>query len=229
MQIKKFLSPSFFFSLEAYKHAELFTDCAFVWEALNKITPYLEKQKLGEILVDVPSGAYLVDSHLISIGLGTKIDPGVFIQGPCIIGENCHVRHGAYLRGNVVTGNACVIGHATEIKQSILLNRSTAPHFNYVGDSILGNDVNLGAGVICANFRLDHQPVSVTVEGKKYKTGLKKLGAIIGDDSQIGCNSVFSPGSLVGKGVFCYPNVNIHGCITENSRIKNGHADSSKG
>jgi bifunctional N-acetylglucosamine-1-phosphate-uridyltransferase/glucosamine-1-phosphate-acetyltransferase GlmU-like protein len=112
------------------------------------------------------------------------------------------VRHGDYVRPYVLTGKRCVIGHSTEVKHSILLDGAQAPHFNYVGDSILGKGVNLGAGVICANFRLDHGEVIVEVEGKRFKTGLRKFGAILGDLSQIGCNSVLNPGVLLRKRTF---------------------------
>jgi UDP-N-acetylglucosamine diphosphorylase / glucose-1-phosphate thymidylyltransferase / UDP-N-acetylgalactosamine diphosphorylase / glucosamine-1-phosphate N-acetyltransferase / galactosamine-1-phosphate N-acetyltransferase len=209
-----------FFSLEMYSHASLFKECHFPWEALLFLKEYLKTQPLGKIEVDIPASAFLLHPELISIGSGSKVEPGAYIAGPCIIGRNCEIRHGAYLRGNVLTGDACIIGHATEIKNSILFNRVSASHFNYVGDSILGNDVNLGAGVICANYRLDHQNVPVYFQGKKIVTPLKKLGALIGDESQLGCNSVISPGALLEKKVHAYPCSNIRGFVSEGSCIK---------
>lgn len=214
------LSPKSFFSIEKYLHFELFKEAVFVWEALCRLPSYLKKQKLGKIEVDIPKEACLADTAQISIGHGTIIEPGVYIQGPCWIGPNNVLRHGAYIRGDVVTGEGCIIGHDTEIKNSILLNRSYAPHFNYVGDSILGNDVNLGAGVKLANFRLDHQEISVLFKGKKIPTGLKKFGAIIGDGGQLGCNVVTNPGTLIGPQVFCYPCLNIGGIIPPQKTIK---------
>ena len=108
------------------------------------------------------------------------MEPGAYIEGPCVIGKACQIRHSAYVRPYVVTGDRCIIGHSSEVKHSILLDGAQAPHFNYVGDSILGNGVNLGAGVICANFRLDHREVIVEIEGNRHETGLRKFGAIVG-------------------------------------------------
>ena len=209
-----------FFSLENYKHALLFSNCEYPWIALLNLREYLKKYPLGKIESPLPSSVTLVHPELISIGRNTLVDPGVHIIGPCIIGDDCQVRSGAYIRGGVVTGNHCVIGHATEIKESILLDRASAPHFNYVGDSILGNDVNLGAGLICANLRFDRENVSVFFEGKKLTTPLKKLGALVGDGSQLGCNCVLNPGTLISKNVFCHPLLKISGYILPNSIIK---------
>lgn len=217
------LLPHYFFSLEAFAHVDLFEDISFVWEALGKLSNYLSQQKLGTIATHIPPLAHLENSSLISIGEGTIIEPGVYIQGPCLIGKNCVLRHGAYIRGGVVTGDGCVIGHDTEIKNAILLDGACAAHFNYVGDSILGNRVNLGAGVKCANLRFDHQSVTVTVQGQKFETRLKKLGAIIGDGSQLGCNCVTNPGALIGKNVFCSPCLNISGYIPDQGRVKPSH------
>ncbi len=214
------LSTNQFFSLEAFLYRELFEGTTFVWEALQRLAPHLESQKLGRIEVKVPSAAYLVRPELISIGIGTMIEPGAYIEGPAIIGPNNQIRHGAYIRGGVITGEGCVIGHSTEIKHSILLNGAQAAHFNYVGDSILGNDVNLGAGVKLANFRLDHKDVAVLWQGEKISTGLRKFGAIIGDGAQIGCNAVTNPGTLIGPKVFCYPCENIKGIISSRAIYK---------
>ena len=210
--MSEFSSESFF-SLDTFEHAVLFTKDAPVWDALHKLVPYLEKIRFGKIEIEIPSSVYLVNPSQISIAKGCVIEPGAFIQGPVILGEGTVVRHGAYVRGHVVTGKNCIIGHTTEIKHSILLDRASAAHFNYVGDSILGNDVNLGAGVKLANFRLDHEPVSMIYQGKKVVTELKKLGAIIGDETQIGCNAVTNPGTLIGPRSFCYPCMNIKGIL----------------
>jgi len=127
------------------------------------------------------------------------VEPGSYIEGPCVIGDGCHIRHGAYIRPYVLTGNGCVLGHASEFKHSVLLDDVCAAHFNYVGDSILGNRVQLGAGAICANFRLDSKEVMVKIGEDHFKTGTKKFGAIIGDQSKVGCNSVINPGILLRK------------------------------
>ncbi len=211
---------SSFFSLEGYRYASIWKECVQVWEALFRLEEYLSKQLLGKIEVEVPSSVHLVDAERISIGKGTVLEPGVYIQGPCAIGADCVVRQGAYLRGGVMTGDRCVIGHDTEVKHSILLNEVSAAHFNYVGDCILGNGVNLGAGVKCANVRLDRVPVHVVFKGKKISTGLKKMGAVIGDGAQIGCNAVTAPGALIGKKAHCYPCLHIQGCIPAHAKVK---------
>ncbi len=214
------LAPNQFFSLEEYSHASLFEDCQYPWQALERLKTYLQSLKLGKIQTDVPSTAYLVHPESITIGRGTSIEPGAYIEGPCVIGQNCKIRHGAYIRGDVVTGDGCVIGHDSELKHSILLNGASAAHFNYVGDSILGNKVNLGAGVKCANLRLDHQPIHVVIQGERINTQLHKLGAIVGDGAQVGCNCVINPGTILGRNSFCFPCLNIYGFIPENGKVK---------
>jgi NDP-sugar pyrophosphorylase family protein len=205
-----------FFSLEEYSHASLFKDCHYPWEALEHLQEYLNSMALGKIEVVIPSGVHLVNPESISIGEGTVIEPGVYIQGPCSIGKHCTIRHGAYLRGDVLIGDFCVVGHGTEVKHSILLNRAAAAHFNYVGDSILGNGCNLGAGAICANLRLDHQMVSVFAQEQRMTTHLKKLGAMIGDGAQVGCNCVINPGTIFGKNSSCFPCLSVYGFVPEN-------------
>ncbi|MDR2539913.1 MAG: LpxA family transferase [Chlamydiales bacterium] len=208
------------FCLDSCKHRELFNDLKYPWEALEQLSAYLLKQKLGKIEIDIVSGVLLVDSDKISIGSGTIIEPGAYIQGPCVIGRGCQIRQGAYIRGNVLIADQCVIGHGSEIKRSIFFNKAAAPHFNYVGDSILGGNVNLGAGVKCANYRLDHQCISVYWGSQKIKTRLQKLGVCIGDNSQIGCNTVINPGTCIGKDVICYPNMTLQGYIPKKSLVK---------
>ena len=208
--------PIDFFDLSTFEHASLFEENAPAWMALKRIKVMLSTMQLGLIEGVIEEGALLVNPELISIGAGSVVEAGAYIRGPCSIGRKCEVRHGAYIRGNVITGNGCVIGHATEMKNSILLNNACAAHFAYVGDTILGNRVNLGAGVKCANFRFDGKPIRV--DGKE--SGLRKLGAIIGDDTHIGCNAVTMPGTLIGKRSRCYPCLNIGGVIAEDSTIK---------
>jgi len=154
------------------------------------------------------AGSTLFDDN-IHIGEGTVVEPGALIKGPTIIGKNTEVRQGAYIRGNCLIGNRCVVGHTTEMKSSIMMDGAKAGHFAYIGDSILGNNVNLGAGTKLANFKIVEMDIRLRIEGKVYKTGLRKLGAILGDDVEMGCNSVSSPGTLLGKASLVYPNVNI--------------------
>ncbi len=218
------LRPSDFFSLHRYAHSSLWKEGEPVWSALHQLSDYLREWKNFKIEIEIPPGVHLQRPELISIGPGTIIEPGVFIQGPCIIGSQCIIRHGAYLRDSVICGDRCAIGHGTELKHSILLDFASATHFVYVGNSIIGSGVNLGAGVKCANLRLDRKEISVYLEGKKIKTGLKKMGAIIGDRSQVGCNAVLNPGTLVGKESVCFPLVSVGGYIPPRSQVKQTRA-----
>lgn len=145
----------------------------------------------------------------ISIGQGSVVEPGALVRGPAIIGSNTEIRQGAYVRGNCIVGDRCVVGHTTEIKNAVLLNDAKAGHFAYIGDSILGNNVNLGAGTKCANLKLTGSEVIIRAKRKTFKTGLRKFGAILGDNVETGCNSVTSPGVLMGKSSLVYPNVNV--------------------
>jgi len=193
------LRSSLFFNLESFSHRDIFSETTHVWETLKNLKEYLDSYSYDGIHCSVPQGTYLVHRDKIQIGEGTILDPGVYIEGPCVIGRDCHVRQGAYMRPYSLIGDRCVIGHATEVKHSIFLDDANAPHFNFVGDSILGNHVNLGAGVTCANFRVDRKDVVVRISDKMWKTGLRKFGAIIGDRSQLGCHTVVNPGVLLKK------------------------------
>jgi NDP-sugar pyrophosphorylase family protein len=214
------LSSSYFFDISAFEHAALFQDDPFPWLVLSQLLPYLQHLPLGDIQGEISPSAYLIHPEQITIGEGSTVEPGAYIQGPCLIGKHCVIRHGAYIRGNVLTGDHCVIGHDSEVKGAIFLNGAHAAHFAYVGDSILGNHVNLGAGVKCANFRLDQKPIRLHVMGSVIPTHMRKLGAIVGDKTQIGCNTVMNPGTLVGREVRCYPCLNIEGFIPSRSLIK---------
>jgi len=208
-----------FFDLDSLCDITLWKLDEMPWRPLLLLQNYLDQVPLGKIEIDIPSSVHIDNPERVSIGKNTRIEPGAYIQGPCLIGEGSVIRHGAYLRGNVITGKRCIIGHDTEIKHSILLNDVSAAHFAYIGDSILGNGVNLGAGVKCANYRLDQKFVPVHALGKKIDSGLKKFGAIIGDHSQIGCNSVLNPGTLVGMRSICYPLLSIMGYIPPDSKV----------
>lgn len=213
-------SPSSFFSLDDFGHPFLFEELAPVWEILSKLGDYLRSLALGEIKGVIHDGAYLMNPQEISIGKGTIVEPGAFIMGPCAIGENCEIRHGAYIRGNVLIGNGCVIGHATEVKNSLFLNEAKAGHFAYVGDSILGNQVNLGAGTKCANLRFDGKNIVIVDGDIRIATGMRKLGAILGDGVQTGCNSVTNPGTLIGKGGLLAPCATAKGVVIRENGIE---------
>jgi NDP-sugar pyrophosphorylase family protein len=175
----------------------------------SSIQVYLEGEKLEGAAVILP-GAFLSNDKII-IGPGTIVEPGAFIKGPAIIGSHCEIRQGAYIRGDCLVGNRCVVGHTTEMKGSIMLDGAKAPHFAYVGDSILGKDVNLGAGTKLANLKMISGAITVTADKKRYNTGRRKLGAILGDHTETGCNSVTSPGTLMGPSSVVYAGVAVPG------------------
>jgi UDP-N-acetylglucosamine diphosphorylase / glucose-1-phosphate thymidylyltransferase / UDP-N-acetylgalactosamine diphosphorylase / glucosamine-1-phosphate N-acetyltransferase / galactosamine-1-phosphate N-acetyltransferase len=154
------------------------------------------------------AGAFLVGNE-IEIGAGCLLEEGTYIVGPTIIGDQTEIRHGSYIRGEVITGKRCVVGHASEIKSSILLNDAKAPHFAYVGDSVLGNKVNLGAGTKVSNLKITGDEISMKYSGGEVSTGLRKFGALIGDHVETGCNSVLNPGVILGKGSMVYPLVAV--------------------
>lgn len=208
-----------FFSLHDFAHSLLWKKEGAIWDPFFELGNYFKNYSY-KIEIPISNDVHLKNPEMISIGKGTQIDPGVCIEGPCIIGKNCILRHGAFLRGNVILGDACVVGHCSELKNSILMNGSTAAHLCYIGDSIVGSFVNLGAGVKCANLRLDRRAVSVEFQEKKIKTGLKKLGAILGEGVQVGCNSVLNPGTIVGKKSIIYPLLNVGGFIPSMCQVK---------
>ena len=146
------------------------------------------------------------------------------IKGPAIIGRNCQIRHNAYIREDVIIGDNCVIGNSCELKNALIFNDCQVPHFNYVGDSILGHKAHLGAGVILSNFKSLKGNVAVQHDGKKIDTGLRKFGALLGDRADIGCNSVLNPGSIIGRGSVIYPCTNWRGVLPPDSIAKNRSA-----
>ncbi len=166
---------------------------------------YRKGERLDGASVVLP-GAFLFDDKII-IGSGTVVEPGALIKGPVVVGNGSEIRQGAYIRGDCLVGNRCVVGHTTEIKGSIMLDGAKAGHFAYVGDSILGYEVNLGAGSKLANLRMIPGPIVITAERKRYETRRRKLGAILGDGTETGCNSVTSPGTLMG------PHSVVYSCV----------------
>ena len=166
----------------------------------------------------IMAGAVLIGRR-IDIGRGVLVQTGAYIQEPAVIGDNTEVRHGAYMRGYCLVGSRCVVGHVTEVKHTIFLDDAKAGHFAYLGDSILGNNVNLGAGTKLANLKFIKGDVTVRIEKGSMSTGLRKLGAILGDNVQTGCNSVTNPGTLLGKNSFLLPNVTAPSGFHRNNSI----------
>lgn len=212
------LTPSDFFDLSNFEHRSIFANVTYVWDALKQLEAYIEQHLLvqNNAVID-PS---VVIEGPVMIGEGTVIEPGVLIKGPVMIGKHCQIRQGAYIRETCLIGDHCVVGHTSELKGSIMLNHSQAPHFAYVGDSILGNRVNLGAGTKLSNFKITRDHVHLTVDGVVYDTGLRKLGAILGDNVQLGCNCVTAPGTLVGRDTLLYSLISARGYYPPNSVVK---------
>ncbi len=212
------LKPEDFFDLSKTKHAELFDGVEYVWDALKRLADYVKEDLKPGIEGKLMTGAYV--SENVFIGKGTVVEPGACVKGPAIVGENCELRKGCYIRENVIIGDGVVVGNSSELKGAMMFDNSQVPHFGYVGDSIMGWKAHLGAGVKLSNVKLIREPIVVVVEGVSYNTGLIKFGAIIGDECDIGCNSVLNPGSLVGRRTVIYTNVSWRGYCPPNSVVK---------
>lgn len=165
---------------------------------------------------------YVRISNGVYVHKSAKIAPTAQIEPLTIIGANTQIRHGAFIRGSALIGDNCVVGNSTEIKNSILFDGVQAPHFNYVGDSILGFRAHIGAGVILSNLKCDKTSVSINLGSEKFYTGLKKLGSVLGDYTEVGCNSVLNPGTLTGRGVRIYPLSSVRGIVPSYSIFKDG-------
>ncbi|MCL2498367.1 MAG: glucose-1-phosphate thymidylyltransferase, partial [Symbiobacteriaceae bacterium] len=199
--------------------AHLFHGCEQVWDVLKKLP--LEVTLLTsspQILGEVHPTAVLAGA--VSVGAGAVIGPHVYIQGPVYIGKGAEIRQGAFVREYSIIGDNCILGHNSEVKGAIMLQGSQAPHFAYIGDSILGRGVNLGAGTKLANFKLQGDEIVIRHLGESYPTGLRKLGAIIGDGSSVGCNAVTAPGTLIGKNCWIYSLISLRGVIPASSIVK---------
>lgn len=187
----------------------------YPWQALAGIKDFIIS--VGNKL---PKDIYEEKGENIWVAKSASIAPTAFIGGPCIIGENSQIRHSAYIRGSALIGNNCVVGNSTEMKNSIIFDCVQIPHFNYVGDSILGYKSHLGAGAITSNVKSDKTPVKIKNGKNVIDTGLKKFGAMLGDFVEVGCNSVLCPGTVIGKNSTVYPLSRVRGFIKENSIFK---------
>lgn len=211
-----------FLDLGQTDHRELFTVAPDqpVWSALGRLAAYLDRRlEAAATISDLIQGEVherAVVGPRVWIAEGAVVEANAVIQGPAWIGHGTVVRSGAYLRQTVIAGNGCVLGNSSEFKNCLIFNDCEVPHFNYVGDSILGHKAHLGAGVICSNVRLDRQNVRVRdAEGNPIDTGLRKFGAIVGDRTEVGCNSVLSPGTLLGRDGLVYPGTHWRGVLPD--------------
>ncbi len=211
-------APETLLDLERTDHRKLFENITSVWEALKQISSYLQFRLKPAIQGKVIGKPFI--SGAVFVGRNTVIEHGAMIKGPAWIGEDCEIRNGCYIRENVIVGNGAVLGNSCEFKNSIIFDEAQIPHFNYVGDSIIGYKGHLGAGVILSNVKLDHTEITVTTKQGLIPTGLKKFGAVIGDRAEIGCNSVLSPGSIIGRRTMLYPGTQWRGVAAEHSIVK---------
>ena len=204
------------FSLDQSLLGDRIKECNYPWEILPRIGEYIIE--LGEKL---PADKYDQIKDYVWAAKNAKISDSADITGPCIIGENTEVRHCAFIRGKALIGNNCVVGNSTELKNVILFNNVQVPHYNYVGDSILGYGSHMGAGSITSNVRSDKKLITVKLPEGNVETGMKKIGAILGDNVEIGCGSVLNPGTIIGKDTQVYPLSSVRGCVDSNSIYKN--------
>ncbi len=209
------LTNAFLLNLNETIAAELFEGTTYPWEVLSKIGDGIHK--IGENLLPEE---YDKREDNVWISKSAKIAPTAFISGPAIIGKDAEIRHCAYIRGNAIVGEGAVVGNSTELKNVILFNKVQVPHYNYVGDSILGYKAHMGAGAITSNVKSDKTKVTVQSEEHKHETGLKKFGAILGDNVEVGCNSVLNPGTVVGRNANIYPLSMVRGFVPEASIYK---------
>jgi UDP-N-acetylglucosamine diphosphorylase / glucose-1-phosphate thymidylyltransferase / UDP-N-acetylgalactosamine diphosphorylase / glucosamine-1-phosphate N-acetyltransferase / galactosamine-1-phosphate N-acetyltransferase len=211
-------APADLLELEHTSHSKLFENQKYAWDALKQIESYLQFRLQPGILGELIGKPFI--SRNVFVGAGTIIEQGAFLKGPAWIGENCHIRSGCYIRENVIVGDGAVLGNSCEFKNSILFDETQVPHFNYVGDSILGYKAHLGAGVILSNVKLDHREIVVAAEEGNIPTGLTKFGAIIGDRTEVGCNAVINPGSVLGRDCIIYPGASFRGVLPPGSILK---------
>ncbi|MCI8572223.1 MAG: UDP-N-acetylglucosamine pyrophosphorylase [Lachnospiraceae bacterium] len=203
------------YSLKETIAASLFEGAVYPWELLPKISGFIVE--LGNTL---PEDRFTRVKEDVWIAKSAKVAPTAFINGPAIIDEEAEVRHCAFIRGNAIVGKGAVVGNSTELKNVILFNKVQVPHYNYVGDSILGFKAHMGAGSITSNVKSDKTLVVVKNGPQKIETGLKKFGAMLGDCVEVGCNSVLNPGTVIGRNTNVYPTSMVRGCIPAGSIYK---------
>ena len=204
------------YNLEETMAKPLLEKLEYPWEVLPKISEFIIE--LGN---NLDKEIYEEKQENVWVAKTAKIAPTAYIKGPAIIGENAEIRHCAFIRGNAIVGNNAVVGNSTELKNVILFNNVQVPHYNYVGDSILGYKSHMGAGSITSNVKSDKKLVVVKNGEEKIETGLKKFGAMIGDNVEVGCGSILNPGTVIGKNTNIYPLSSVRGVIAPNSIYKN--------
>lgn len=212
------------FNLDHTMAKDYLSQFTFPWEALQGIKDFI--LSVGPFL----DANYEEVSENVWIHRTAKVFSSAYLGAPCIIGPESEIRHCAFIRGSALVGQSCVVGNSTELKNVILFDGVQAPHYNYVGDSILGHFAHMGAGSITSNVKSDKQLVIIHHGDEKIETGIKKFGAMVGDYVEVGCNAVLNPGTVVGKNSTIYPTSCVRGVIPENSIYKvSGHITEKKG
>lgn len=195
--------------------AGLLAGCKYPWDALSQIGEFIIK--LGATL---PADEYTQTAPDVWIAKDAVVAPSASITGPCIIGKGAEIRHCAFIRGKAIIGEGAVVGNSTELKNCILFDKVQVPHYNYIGDSILGYKSHMGAGSITSNVKSDKTDIVIKCGGEKITTGLRKFGAMLGDNVEVGCGSVLNPGTVIGRNTNVYPLVSVRGYIPANSIVK---------
>lgn len=209
----EFFYPESLFDLDQTVAGGLFASCRAPWEVLSSIGVFLSEWMRREDYQEIADRVW--------VGRGTEVASTAEIRGPALIGRGCELRGGVLIRGNAIVGDEVILGNSTEVKNAILFNRVQAPHYSYIGDSVLGYAVHLGAGVIISNVKITGGPIRVHGPGgKSVETGLEKLGALVGDRAEIGCNSVLCPGTVIGRRSIVYPLTVVRGTVPPDSILK---------
>jgi NDP-sugar pyrophosphorylase family protein len=201
------------FDLEQTAAVELFASCSAPWEVLPRLHGFLESW--------TPPGDFEQIDEQVWVGPGTTVAAGAVIRGPAVIGRNCELRSGVLIRGDAFIGDEVILGNSAEVKNALLFNRVQAPHYSYIGDSVLGFRAHLGAGVVLSNVKVTPGAIRIRLpEGRYVESGLQKLGALIGDDAEIGANSVLCPGAVIGRRSIIYPLTVVRGFVPPESILK---------
>ncbi|MBR5152458.1 MAG: UDP-N-acetylglucosamine pyrophosphorylase [Clostridia bacterium] len=213
MALSKLVKTKDLYECQTPYLTELFDGAEYPWEMLPKI-----KEHIAKLLESGIPGFTLLKEGVL-VGENVTIAPTATIEAPAIIGSGTEIRPGAYLRGNVICGENCVLGNSSEFKNCVLLNKVQAPHYNYVGDSVLGNFAHMGAGSICSNLKSDNKAVVIHGD-EEYETGLRKIGGILADHADVGCGCVVNPGTVIGKNTSIYPLTALRGVYPADSIVK---------
>lgn len=211
--MNKFVRTKDLFNCNTDYLSELFDNSEFPWDILPQIGDYIYK------LISCGLDGFKEICKDVWVGENVKIYPTAVIEGPAIIGEGTEIRPGVFIRGRVITGKNCVIGNSTELKNCVLLDNVQVPHYNYVGDSVLGNYAHMGAGAVCSNLKADGKMVIIHGDAN-YETGIQKVGAFLADNVDVGCGCVLNPGTIIGKGTSVYPLTSLRGVFPQNCIVK---------